>query len=120
MTKRSLNGRQARWAESLARYDFYIEYRPGKANLADGLSRRLDYRPEGEGDDAHHLLGLHFRLCSGLVENEPQASQRNIAAKPNVAAITQGTTKALTTAGTVGSPTAEGTARHRADGGLQA
>ena len=39
MTKRRLNGRQVRWAQALAEFDFQIEYRPGRTNPADGLSR---------------------------------------------------------------------------------
>ncbi|KFZ00320.1 hypothetical protein V498_00155 [Pseudogymnoascus sp. VKM F-4517 (FW-2822)] len=120
MTKRSLNGRQARWAESLARYDFYIEYRPGKANPADGPSRRPDYRPEGGDADKHHLPGLHFRLCSGPVEDEPQASRREPAAKPSVRAITRGATRELATTGAAAPLTAEGTVCHGVDGGPQA
>ncbi len=38
MTLRILSRRQARWAEFLARFDFRIDYRPGKKNKADGLS----------------------------------------------------------------------------------
>lgn len=41
MTTKELTGRQARWAEALAQYDFMIHYRPGKENAAaDALSRR--------------------------------------------------------------------------------
>ena len=43
MTKKKLNGRQARWAEELAEFDFVIEYRTGGSNPADGPSRRPDY-----------------------------------------------------------------------------
>ncbi len=70
MTKRSLNGRQAGWAESLARYDFNIEYRPGKAKPADGPSRRPDYQPTDGEDGGHHLPGLHFRLYEGSPEHD--------------------------------------------------
>lgn len=38
MTTKELNGRQIRWAEKLAGYDFYIEYRPGGKNPADAPS----------------------------------------------------------------------------------
>src|SRR4030088_3320857 len=38
-----LNGRQARWAELLADYDFVLEHIPGKTNPADGPSRLPDY-----------------------------------------------------------------------------
>jgi hypothetical protein len=41
MTTKQLNSRQARWAEFLAGYDFWIAYRAGSANAAaDALSRR--------------------------------------------------------------------------------
>jgi len=43
MTTKELNGRQARWAEKLARFDFQIIHRPGKSNPADPPSRRPDY-----------------------------------------------------------------------------
>jgi transposase InsO family protein len=43
MTTKALNGRQARWAERLAAFDFEIEYKKGSANPADGPSRRPDY-----------------------------------------------------------------------------
>ncbi len=41
MTTKVLNARQARWAETLAPFNFRIEYTPGKSNeRADILSRR--------------------------------------------------------------------------------
>jgi hypothetical protein len=41
---KELTRRQARWAETLARYDYRIEHCPGTANSqADALSRRPDY-----------------------------------------------------------------------------
>ena len=41
MTKRQLTPRQARWAETLSRFDFKIVYRPGKENQgANTLTRR--------------------------------------------------------------------------------
>ena len=57
MTKQKLNGRQARWAETLAAYDFQIIYRPGKLNPADGPSRRPDYDDltTGNNDMLHGL-----------------------------------------------------------------
>jgi transposase InsO family protein len=40
MKSKTLNARQARWAEFLSRFDFEIQYRPGRENtLADALSR---------------------------------------------------------------------------------
>jgi hypothetical protein len=44
-TQPMLSGRQARWKDVLANYDFDIEYVEGKANVvADGLSRRSDHQ----------------------------------------------------------------------------
>ena len=54
MTKKELNRRQARWAEKLSAFDFEIEYRTGKSNPADGLSRRPDY--ESNVNHAEQLL----------------------------------------------------------------
>lgn len=43
-TQPMLSGRQARWKDLLANFDFDIEYVEGKANVvADGLSRRSDH-----------------------------------------------------------------------------
>jgi transposase InsO family protein len=43
MRMKHLNGRQARWAMTLAAHDFTISHRPGKNNPADAPSRRPDY-----------------------------------------------------------------------------
>ena len=48
MTTKDLNRRQARWAEALSTFSFNIEYRKGKENPADGLSRRPDYMGQTE------------------------------------------------------------------------
>ena len=40
-----LSGRQARWKDVIANFDFDIEYVEGKTNVvADGLSRRPDHQ----------------------------------------------------------------------------
>jgi len=45
LTQPMLSGRQARWKEVLANFDFTIEYVAGTANgAADGLSRRPDHQ----------------------------------------------------------------------------
>ena len=44
MSTKVLSGKQARWAEELAKYDFEIEYKPGVNNPADAPSRRPDYK----------------------------------------------------------------------------
>ena len=44
-TQPMLSGRQARWKDVIANFDFDIEYVEGKANVvADGLSRRSDHQ----------------------------------------------------------------------------
>ena len=43
-TQKHISKRQARWMELLANYKFKIQYKPGKTNQADGLSRRPDYQ----------------------------------------------------------------------------
>ena len=49
-TTKTLNRRQARWAELLANFDFKIVYYPGsKMGKLDALSRRPEYRPQGGG-----------------------------------------------------------------------
>ncbi len=63
MTKRKLTGRQARWADALAEFDFIIEYRTGRTNPADGPSRRPDLADsEGErGNDEEEILPTLYR-----------------------------------------------------------
>jgi mRNA-degrading endonuclease YafQ of YafQ-DinJ toxin-antitoxin module len=48
---KSLRGRLGHWWESLSGYDLEIVYRTGKTNLADGLSRRPDYKATAEAED---------------------------------------------------------------------
>ena len=44
-TQPRLSGRQSRWIDILANFDFDIEYIEGKKNVvADGLSRRRDHQ----------------------------------------------------------------------------
>ena len=50
-TNRHLSGRQARWSEYLARFDYQIEYVPGRLNKADGLSRRHDLVHDSKQED---------------------------------------------------------------------
>jgi dUTP pyrophosphatase len=53
---KTLNQRQARWAETLSQFDFIIKYRPGVAGgKPDALSRRSEYA-KGEGEVHTALL----------------------------------------------------------------
>lgn len=59
--KRQLSERQVRWAEVLARYNFTLEYRPGKeAVVPDALSRREQDMPTTDQDD--RLAGRCLQL----------------------------------------------------------
>jgi hypothetical protein len=48
-TQPMLSGRQSRWKDVIANFDFDIEYIKGEANpVADGLSRRVDHQHSSE------------------------------------------------------------------------
>lgn len=63
MTTKSLNRRQVRWVGTLAAFDFEIQYRKGKENPADGLSRRPDHmaREVKEENPLRKLILRHGR-----------------------------------------------------------
>ena len=78
MTTKELNGRQARWAERLARFDFRILHRPGKTNPADAPSRRPDYEVS-EGEKASIALPtLQNMLRRGEAVEPPPLLAQNI------------------------------------------
>ncbi|KJZ70640.1 hypothetical protein HIM_09960 [Hirsutella minnesotensis 3608] len=59
--KQQLSERQARWAETLSRYNFTIKHRPGKeAVVPDALSRREQDMPHSAEDD--RLRGRFVQL----------------------------------------------------------
>ena len=67
MNVQRLNGRQARWAMSLAAYDFEVKHRSGKTNPADGPSRRpLNAGEEPGADNGDLMPSLRQKL--GLEE----------------------------------------------------
>jgi transposase InsO family protein len=66
-----LGGRQIRWCEELANYDFHIRYRRGSLNPADGPSRRPDYVPteaESHANRKSYLPTLQRKL--GLLRTD--------------------------------------------------
>jgi hypothetical protein len=73
MSARVLNRRQARWNMSLSRFDFVINYRPGKQQgLSDALSRRSYLAPKaGEAAFDQQCTTLlkpeQFRICAAVV-----------------------------------------------------
>lgn len=71
MTTKTLNRRQARWAQELAGYDFRILFRPGKDNTeADYLSKRPEYRPEKGGDEGQGPI-----LKPGNIQETPPGEE---------------------------------------------
>ena len=63
-TTKELNGRQLRWSDELAHYNFLVYHRSGKLNAnADALSRRADYL-DGETSKVKHTL---FREQDGVL-----------------------------------------------------
>ena len=68
MTKKELNGRQARWAEELSSYNFVIEHIKGRENIvADALSRRPDYKDDSA---VHRTTQIFKETDKGLVLNK--------------------------------------------------
>jgi hypothetical protein len=70
MGKKTLNARQARWAERLAAFDFTIEYRTGKSNPADAPSRRPDYKQEGNPGIEDILPTLQNKLKGAFMTRD--------------------------------------------------
>ena len=62
MSTTVLNGRQARWALELAKFDFEIKYRTGKTNPADPLSRRPDFESQEKEQSKLMLPTLQNKL----------------------------------------------------------
>jgi hypothetical protein len=72
MTKRTLNRRQARWAEFLSRFQFQISFRPGQQGVKpDALTRRSGDRPPG-GTDRQAQTVLHPHVFLAPVTIVPQ------------------------------------------------
>lgn len=61
-TQPTLSRRQARWMEFLSRFDFTIDYQPGKDNIvADALSRRVDHRIHTLNAITHVTVGTSLK-----------------------------------------------------------
>ena len=72
-TTKTLNRRQARWAQELAAYDFKIVYRPGPQNgKADALSRHSEYAPL-RGDSGSEFQPIHTVLKPSQLEMPQEA-----------------------------------------------
>jgi hypothetical protein len=69
MTTKELTRRQARWAETLAAYDFVIEHCPGRSNPADAPSRRPDYEAN-KAVDYQALPTLQTKLRRGILSRD--------------------------------------------------
>ena len=71
MSTKKLTRRQARWAEFLSEFNFFITYRPGKKNeKADALTRRPNDKPQDD-DDERQQHQLQTLLLPEKFELEP-------------------------------------------------
>ncbi|KAI1007317.1 hypothetical protein K3495_g897 [Podosphaera aphanis] len=70
MSSKSLNARQARWAETLSAFNFLLKYRSGKSNgAADALSRRdQDVIPQAK-------FKAELRRCTLLKPSQVELSE---------------------------------------------
>ena len=76
-TKSLLSPRQARWAERLSRFQFTWEYRPGRINVADPLSR-------------HPAFVAHIVLAAVRLQSSPMTATAQ-QTSPQLAAVTHST-----------------------------
>jgi RNase H-like domain found in reverse transcriptase/Reverse transcriptase (RNA-dependent DNA polymerase)/Integrase zinc binding domain len=65
-----LSERQVRWSQQLSKYNFILEYKPGKLNiLADALSRREQDMPKNDDDErirSRQIQVLKPEQCTGM------------------------------------------------------
>jgi len=65
-----LSERQVRWSQQLSKYNYTLEYKPGKLNiLADALSRREQDMPKSDDDDrirSRLIQVLKPEQCTGM------------------------------------------------------
>ena len=79
-TQKDLNLRQRKWMQTLANYDYVINYHPGKANVvADALSRKALYalsamRVEMKVDDKGEVCA-HMQVIPSLVAEVKEAQK---------------------------------------------
>ena len=89
MTTKQLQGRQIRWAEYLAAFDFEIRWRKGKDNPADGLSRRPDHMVREE-DGEHPLKKLILLRTRGPSDPHATSTEERSSGEVWVGVLTRG------------------------------
>jgi hypothetical protein len=97
MTTKLLNRRQARWSEFLSRFNFKINYRPGKQGAKpDALTRRSEDLPK-EGDErlSHQSQTVLKRenLTEGIVPPKPGKKRVRFADEVKLYLITRSQTR---------------------------
>ena len=68
-SKAVLSPRQTRWAERLSRFQFTWEYRPGRVNVADPLSRHPSFTAEKATTDKQSVkqISTHPKFCANTM-----------------------------------------------------
>ena len=68
-SKAVLSPRQIRWAERLSRFQFTWEYRPGRVNVADPLSRHPSFTAEKATTDKQSVkqISTHPKFCANTM-----------------------------------------------------
>ena len=84
MGTKALSRRQARWAEALAAFDFTIQYRKGKENPADGLSRRPDHMRGGTPEEYNPMKTLIEERLEGVAAESAPRDPRDASARIGV------------------------------------
>ena len=84
-TQPQLSGRQSRWKDIIANFDFDIEYVDGKSNVvADGLSRRLDHQSSSQLLNLSVFNNRHDHTSSSAIRPVPSAPTTNTPSRINV------------------------------------
>jgi transposase InsO family protein len=107
MSTKLLNRRQARWSEFLSRFNFKIQYRPGReGGKPDALTRRSEDLPK-EGDERLQHQSQTVLKAKNLALNATLNTERDLSANQNATRVRIGTQLEPESARTQFPPTVE-------------
>ena len=74
MSTKKLSAKQIRWTEKLTAFDFIIEYRRKKLNLANALSRRFNIMKldDSENNNDDFLFILRHKFCNSKCQSKQE------------------------------------------------